>query len=139
MSIEADGPALASLTRLEQLVKEVVNETMNFNTQLGIALQRDLLRPEGADLVKVDYRAGQVALQLLTATAIMNIQPWAEPRMTDRLFTLVTGAVEGRGYETSRGLAALIVERLDDLQAIANGVDGPIQWTGIRFGETEEA
>ena len=89
--------------------------------------------------MEVDYRAGQVALQLLTAAAIMNAQPWAEPRIVDRLYTLVTGAVEGRGYETSRGLATLIVERLDELQAIARSMERPIQMTGVRSGETEGA
>ena len=86
------------------------------------ALQRDGQRPEDSPFADVAYQAGQAALQLLIAAAIMNTQPWLSPSVAGRIQEIMRGAVEGRGDETSRALVELMLSRFDELERLADVV-----------------
>ena len=57
---------------------------------------------------------------MLIAAAIMNTQPWLSPSVAGRIQEIMLGAVEGRGHETSRALAALMLSRFDEFEALAD-------------------
>lgn len=113
-------PALDTLARIEHLAEELVTETIVFSHHFRAALHRDRLTPEDSPFADVAYQAGQAALHLLIAAAIMNTQPWLSPVVAAKVQEIMRGAVEGRGHETSRALAALMLSRIDELAAIAD-------------------
>ena len=120
MAITTKTPALDTLERIEALADESLTETIVFSHRLRAALQRNGLNPEGSPFADVAHQAGQAALQLLIAAAIMNTQPWLSPLVAAKVQEIMRGAVEGRGHETSRALAALMLSRFDELEALAD-------------------
>ena len=120
MAATTKTPALDTLDRIEHLAEELLTETIVFSHHFRAALQRDGLRPEDSPFADVAHQAGQAALQLLIAAAIMNTQPWLSPAVADRLQEIMRGAVEGRGHETSRALAALMLSRFDEFARLAD-------------------
>ena len=120
MTITTKTPALDTLARIDELAEQLLAETIVFSHHFRTALRRDRLTPEGSPFADVAYQAGQAALHLLIAAAIMNTQPWLSPSVADKIQAIMRGATEGRGHETSRALATLMLSRLDELAGLAD-------------------
>lgn len=123
MATTTKTPAMASLKRIEELAGELVTETVVFSHHFRNAVHRDGVSPEGVSYVDAAYQAGQAALQLLISASIMNTEPWLSADMTEKVQGILRGAVEGRGHETSRALALLMLSHFDELSALAAQFD----------------